>query len=71
LPYRIEIAPAAELQIRKMEAAVRRRIIDKIGTLGSNPRPPGVEKLTDTGVYRVRVGGYRIRHSANQFLAGQ
>jgi mRNA interferase RelE/StbE len=60
LPYRIEIAPAAERQIRKMEATVRRRIIDKIGTLGSNPRPVGVEKLTDTGVYRVRVGEYRI-----------
>ena len=60
MPYRIEIAPAAERQIRKLEATVRRRILDKIGTLGSNPRPAGVEKLTDTGVYRVRVGDYRI-----------
>jgi mRNA interferase RelE/StbE len=60
LPYRIEIAPAAERQIRKLEVSVRRRIIEKIGTLGSKPRPPGVEKLTGTGVYRVRVGDYRI-----------
>jgi mRNA interferase RelE/StbE len=60
LTYRIEIAPAAERQIRKMEATVRRRIIDKIKTLGSNPRPAGVEKLTDTGVHRVHVGDCRI-----------
>ena len=60
MPYRIEIAPAAERQIRKLEAEVRRQIFKKIGTLGSNPRPAGVEKLTDTGVYRVRVGDYRI-----------
>ena len=44
----------------KLEAEVRRQIFKQIGTLGSNPRPAGVEKLTDTGVYRVRVGDYRI-----------
>ena len=62
MPYRIEIAPAAERQIRKLEVSARRRIIDKIGTLGSNPRPAGVEKLTDTGLYRVRVGDCRITY---------
>jgi mRNA interferase RelE/StbE len=60
LPYRIEIAPAAERQIRKLEVEVRRQIFEKLQTLGSNPRPVGVEKLTDTGLYRVRVGDYRI-----------
>ena len=60
MPYRIEIAPAAERQIRKLEVTVRRRIIDKIGALGRNPRPAGVEKLTDIGAYRVRVGDCRI-----------
>jgi mRNA interferase RelE/StbE len=60
LPYRIEIAPAAERQIRKLETAVRRRVFQKIETLKSNPRPAGVEKLTGTDLYRVRVGDYRI-----------
>jgi mRNA interferase RelE/StbE len=60
LSYRIEIAPAAERQIRKLEAVVRRQVFKKIDTLVRNPRPVGVEKLTDTGVYRVRVGDYRI-----------
>ncbi len=44
----------------KLEAEVRRQILKQIGTLGSNPRSAGVEKLTDSGVYRVRVGDYRI-----------
>ena len=60
MPYRIEIAPAAERQIRKLEATVRPKIFKKIDSLGSNPRPPGMEKLTNTGLYRVRVGDYRI-----------
>jgi mRNA interferase RelE/StbE len=60
LPYRIEIAPASERQIRKLEATVRRQVLKKIEALGSNPRPVGVEKLAVTGLYRVRVGDYRI-----------
>ena len=60
MPCRIEIAPAAERQIRKLEATVRPKILKKIDSLGSNPRPAGVEKLTDTDLYRVRVGDYRI-----------
>jgi mRNA interferase RelE/StbE len=60
LPYRIEVAPAAERQIRKLEPAVRKRIFQKIETLESNPRPNGVEKLTGSDFCRVRVGDYRI-----------
>lgn len=60
LPYSIQIAPAAERQIRKLEVTVRRQIFKKIGTLQSNPRPVGVEKLTAIDSYRVRVGDYRI-----------
>jgi mRNA interferase RelE/StbE len=61
LPYRIEIAPAAERQLRKLEVTVRRRIFTKIETLRINPRPSGVEKLSGaTDLYRVRAGDFRI-----------
>jgi mRNA interferase RelE/StbE len=43
-----------------LEVTVRRQIFKKIGTLQSNPRPVGVEKLTAIDSYRVRVGDYRI-----------
>jgi len=35
------------------------RVIVRLRSLTSNPRPPGCEKLYQT-VYRVRVGGFRI-----------
>jgi len=60
LPYRIEIAAAAERQILKLEASVRRRIFKKLDALAINPRPARVEKLTAVDAYRVRVGDYRI-----------
>jgi mRNA interferase RelE/StbE len=56
LPYRIEIASAAERQILKLEASVRRRIFKKLDALAISPRPVGVEKLTAVDAYRVRVG---------------
>jgi mRNA interferase RelE/StbE len=59
--YTVEIAPAAERQIRKLEATARRRILNRIETLQRSPRRVGVEKLSDSeGLYRVRVGNFRI-----------
>jgi mRNA interferase RelE/StbE len=31
-----------------------------ISTLEENPRPPRVKKLADSGLWRIRVGQYRI-----------
>ncbi len=63
--YRIEVAPAAERDLR----ALRRRIGGKdfericaaVDQLAEDPRPPGVRKIEGTKqAYRVRVGAYRI-----------
>lgn len=55
------IAAAARRRLAKLERKVRDRIDERIRSLGANPRPPGVEKLTDRGdLYRVRVGDYRV-----------
>ncbi|MCL5268920.1 MAG: type II toxin-antitoxin system RelE/ParE family toxin [Bacteroidetes bacterium] len=36
------------------------RISNRIQTLCDNPRPIGVQKLTDAEGYRIRVGNYRV-----------
>jgi mRNA interferase RelE/StbE len=38
----------------------RRRMVAKIQTLASNPRPVGAEKLSGEDKYRLRQGDYRI-----------
>jgi len=40
-----------------------RRIMERIGDLAENPRPPGCEKLTGQERYRIRQGNYRIVYS--------
>jgi mRNA interferase RelE/StbE len=41
----------------------RRRIIERIRSLGDEPRPPGCQKLSGQDKYRVRQGVYRIVYS--------
>jgi len=54
------------LSVKELQKIPKRdvsRIIDKIRSLSSNPRPPGCEKLSSDEKYRVRQGRYRIIYS--------
>lgn len=55
-------------QLKKLPRALQPRLIALAESLSSNPRPPGVVKLTDarhtsgTALYRVRSGDYRLAY---------
>jgi mRNA interferase RelE/StbE len=59
--YRIEVAPAAVRQLRKLDRAAQRRVQAAIELLAEEPRPSGAKKLVGgEGEWRVRTGDYRI-----------
>jgi mRNA interferase RelE/StbE len=59
--YTIEIAPAAERALKKLQADIQKRIIKALLKLQEDPRPAGVKKLSgEDDLYRIRVGDYRI-----------
>jgi len=61
MTYRIEVAPAAVRQLRKLDPAARRRIQAAIELLADQPRPSAAKKLVGgDGEWRVRTGDYRI-----------
>ena len=61
MTYRVEFAPLAHRQIRKLTREVQKRIMERAEQLALDPRPPGVRKLVDeSNLYRVRLGEYRI-----------
>ncbi len=61
MSYRIDVAPAAARQLRKLDGTARRRIQAAIELLSEEPRPAGAKKLTGgDGEWRVRTGDYRI-----------
>ncbi|WP_419915126.1 type II toxin-antitoxin system RelE family toxin [Candidatus Poriferisodalis sp.] len=59
--YRVRLARRAVKSIARLPRAEQQRIRAAIDLLADEPRPPGCVALTgEAGVYRVRVGDYRI-----------
>lgn len=59
--YKIQIKRSAQKEIKAVGTKKdRQRIVRRIQELASEPRPPGVEKLSGSPYYRVRQGAYRI-----------
>jgi mRNA interferase RelE/StbE len=59
--YRVEIAPAAVRQLRKLDPAARRRVQAAVELLAADPRPSGAKKLVGgAGEWRVRTGDFRV-----------
>ncbi|MHB8817334.1 MAG: type II toxin-antitoxin system RelE family toxin [Steroidobacteraceae bacterium] len=60
--YRLLVKPSAAREIESVGSKKdRRRIVDRISVLATEPRPNGVEKLAGyDDRYRVRQGNYRI-----------
>jgi len=59
--YKIEFAPHAYRQFKKLERDTQLLILARIEDLSTNPRPSGVKKLASVhNLYRIRVGDYRV-----------
>ena len=59
-PYRVELAPAAQRQLRRLPPGQAAELRGPILALGLDPRPPGAAKVTGSDVWRLRVGSLRV-----------
>jgi mRNA interferase RelE/StbE len=61
MAYSILLAPPAERQLKALAEPIQKRIVKRLKTLQTNPRPQGVKKLAgEDNLYRIREGEYRI-----------
>ena len=58
--HRVELAPAARRQLRRLPPGDAARLRGPILALAMDPRPPGTVKLTGTEFWRLRVGDLRV-----------
>ncbi len=58
--WRVELAPAAQRQLKRLPPGDAARLRGPILALGIDPRPPGVTKLVDSDAWRLRAGDLRI-----------
>ena len=65
--YRLLIKPSAAKEIEAIGVKRdRQRIVGRIQSLATEPRPPGCEQLAGpSGAFRVRQGQYRIIYSVD------
>ncbi len=61
--YRVFLKESVKKDIASIPAKDLQRIMERIGGLSENPRPPGSEKLSAQERYRIRQGSYRIIYS--------
>ena len=58
--YRVELAPAAQRQLRRLPPGDAARLRGPIQSLAIAPRPSAAVKLPGTDFWRLRVGELRI-----------
>jgi mRNA interferase RelE/StbE len=59
-PWRVELAPAAQRQLRKLPPDATARVRGPILALARDPRPVGAAALAGSASWRLRVGDVRI-----------
>ena len=58
--HRVELAPAAQRQLRRLPPGDAARLRGPILGLAIEPRPVGVMKVAGTDFWRLRVGDLRV-----------
>jgi mRNA interferase RelE/StbE len=61
--YKVLIRRSAADELERIPRKDMRRIVERVRSLESDPRPSGSEKLSAQERYRVRQGDYRIVYS--------
>jgi mRNA interferase RelE/StbE len=59
--YHVALTSSAEKELKRLSSQLIARIISRLESLASNPRPPGCKKLQcGDREWRIRVGDYRV-----------
>jgi mRNA interferase RelE/StbE len=58
--YKISLKPSALKDLDALPTKEVSNILKRIERLKNDPRPIGVQKLTDKEGYRIRSGNYRV-----------
>jgi mRNA interferase RelE/StbE len=62
--YKLQFARSARKELEALPTPIVRRILPRIESLLTDPRPAGCKKLIGTrGLWRIRVGDYRVIYS--------
>jgi len=61
--YQVSLRRAVQKQLDKLAEHDYEIVAEAISVLEQEPRPPGVKKLAASGLWRIRVGQYRVAYN--------
>ncbi len=65
MSYQVRLRRAAQKQLDKLPEKDYEVIAQAISALEEQPRPSRVKKLAESGLWRIRVGRYRVVYNIN------
>jgi mRNA interferase RelE/StbE len=65
--YELVFKKSVAKDLRTVSKQDVKRILDRIQSLATDPRPPGCQKLSAQERYRLRQGPYRIVYEITDF----
>ena len=60
MSYQVRLRRVAQKQLDKLTGRDYENIAEAISVLEQEPRPRGVKKLAESGLWRIRRGQYRV-----------
>ena len=60
MSYEVRLRRVVQKELDALSGQDYEAIAKAISTLEQNSRPPRVKKLTESGLWRIRVGQYRV-----------
>ncbi len=63
--YQVKLRRAVQRQLDKLAKKDYEIVAEAISTLEQEPRPRGVKKLAESGLWRIRAGRYRVIYTIN------
>ena len=64
--FELRVKASVAKDLRRVAKRDVKKVLARIAGLRDDPRPPGCEKLSGSGLYRVRQGVYRIIYSIDE-----
>ena len=65
MSYQVRLRRVAQKQLDILVRRDYQAVARAISALEQEPRPPGVKKLAESGLWRKRVGRYRVVYHIN------
>jgi mRNA interferase RelE/StbE len=66
--YSLLFKESVAKDLRRIPRQDVQRILDRIGQLADDPRPPGARKLSGEEKYPIRIGMYRVLYTVDDTM---